>query len=643
MKNHKTGFLVLMLSLASAFLLQSCNDTPSDLPTPPEQTATITVPSAITLSGDGSSAEVEVTLSNDAVWSASVVNTDATWCSLTPMSGKGSGKFMVTAAANEDRTARSIDIAITTGFKTATVTINQKDTLGVNAPDVVMISNDGGTTTIDVQANTLWEIRKADLRANWIEFTPNHGTGKGDVTFTLQPNTLLAERSVEIIFSAGNATRVITVSQQNIKGTTYLTDSVALVALYNATDGKGWSNPWNLKQPISTWKGVTLEDVDGKLRVTALALPSRQLDGSVPLELGNLICLRKLDLSFNSLKGDLPEQIGNLTQLTELNLAANKFVGAISHSVTKLIGLTRLDLNRNRFNTFPVEICQLEHLEAIYLGDNELTALPGEVLQMSNLEYLYLDNNFLTALPSGLDKMPNLIYLHASHNKIKGALPPEIGNMAQLQSLRLEYNEFSGSIPSSYANLSSLEYIYLNDNDLTGSLPDMSQMINLKTLHMSKNRMTGDIPTFGKNGLLSALTQIFLSDNQLTGQLTEDIRNLTDLEVIYIDHNLLNGMLPLGALSDKTHNYPSNPSWESYLYLNKLTALVLNDNQITGSVPVGLVERLEAYNPSFNTSGFKLNNNNLTGPLDASFKGLATRFNFVENLYPQRNGVVLSY
>lgn len=643
MKNHKTGLLVLMLSLASAFLLQSCTDSPTDLPTPPEQTATITVPSALTLSNDGSSTEVAVTLSNDAVWSAAPASTDAAWCSLTPMSGKGSGKFMVTAAANKDRIARSVDIIITTGFKTATVTINQKDTMGVSANDVVMVGNEGGTTTIDVQANTLWEVRSADLHAQWIEFTPDHGTGKDEVTFTLQPNKLLAQRSVEIIFSAGNATRVITILQQEIKEATYHTDSLALVALYNATDGKGWTNPWNLKQPISTWKGVTVEKVDEKLRVTVLTLPSRQLDGSVPLELGNLICLKKLDLSFNSLKGDLPEQIGNLTQLTELNLAANKFVGAISHSVTKLTGLTELHLNKNRFNTFPVEICQLEHLEIIHLEDNELTAMPGEVSQMSNLEYLYLDNNQLTALPSGLDKMPKLIYLHASNNKIKGALPSEIGNMAQLQSLRLEYNEFSGSIPSGYANLSSLEYIYLNDNDLTGSLPDMSQMTNLKTLQMNNNQLTGDIPTFGKNGLLAALQEIFLSNNQLTGQLTEDIRNLPDLEVIYIESNLLGGTLPTGALSDMTNDYPDYPSWESYLYLKKLTALVLNDNQITGSVPVGLVERLTQYKPAFNTLGFKLNNNNLTGPLDASFQSLANKFNFARNLYPQRNGVVLGY
>ncbi len=32
-------------------------------------------------------------------------------------------------------------------------------------------------------------------------------------------------------------------------------DSLALVALYNATDGANWTNTWNLNDPMSTWYG----------------------------------------------------------------------------------------------------------------------------------------------------------------------------------------------------------------------------------------------------------------------------------------------------------------------------------------------------------------------------------------------------
>lgn len=34
------------------------------------------------------------------------------------------------------------------------------------------------------------------------------------------------------------------------------TDSLALVALYDATNGSSWSNPWNRNLPITEWDGI---------------------------------------------------------------------------------------------------------------------------------------------------------------------------------------------------------------------------------------------------------------------------------------------------------------------------------------------------------------------------------------------------
>ena len=57
------------------------------------------------------------------------------------------------------------------------------------------------------------------------------------------------------------------------KAQTLEQDSLALVALYDSTDGANWSNPWDLNTPISTWNGVT---VSGE-RVITVSLPFRQL------------------------------------------------------------------------------------------------------------------------------------------------------------------------------------------------------------------------------------------------------------------------------------------------------------------------------------------------------------------------------
>lgn len=636
MTKNKTGFLVLMLLSTSTLLLSSCEQTAQPTP-PPVEKVVITLPSSLTLSNDGSSSEVQLTLSNDDQWSIAKADPGAAWCTITPTTGKGSAKFVVTAASNNDRLTKSIDIIVTCGESTAIMTVQQKDTLNVKHQGDMIVSNEGETRTIEVQANTAWEVIQLDFRASWVKFTPKHGVGKGEVEFTIAPNKLLTARNTEISFSAGNATRVIKIFQQNIPEATSKTDSLALVALYNATDGKGWSQRWDISQPVALWKGVTVAQVDGKTRVTALRLPSRGLDGTIPLEIGNLTCLEALDLSSNAIKGDLPEQVANLTKLKELNLSTNKFEGAISQNITKLTNLTRLDLQKNRFNLFPVEICQLQKLEYIHLAYNELSSLPGEISQMSSLEFLYLDNNQLTEFPKGLENTPKLQYFHAYNNKIKGQLPQAVGQMLSLVSLRLEHNELTGEIPANFSNLKNLQYLYLSDNKLSGSLPDMSAMTKLSTLSIMRNELSGNVPEFGKNGLLIALKTIELSGNKLKGELTENLRYLTMLEGLYLSSNLIEGSLPVETLGELD-------GW-AMSYLPKLKAFAIDDNYIRGTLPAGLATRLTQYSPSFNKSQFRVNNNYLTGPVPREFKGnygnTPTQFNFAENLYPQRDGVVL--
>lgn len=646
MKKNRTGILVLILSVASALVIQSCKRSDPEPPKPPTPPVSITLPESITLSNDGESSQIELSLSDPSDWSVTLSDPAAQWCNLVTSSGKGSGHLVITAAANENRTARQVNVVVTSGLTTASVTIYQRDTLGVDSQDHLIVSNQGSDIVIPVEANTMWEVRPADPRTYWVGISPDHGTKAQSITLSIEPNQYITERSAEIVFIAGNATRVIQILQQNIPQATYQTDSLALVALYNATDGKGWTNPWNLKLPIANWKGVKLEMVEDQMRVTELRLPSRGLDGEVPLDLGNLLCLKTLDLSYNAIKGDLPSEVGNLTQLEELNLSNNKFVGSISLTITKLAKLKRLDLQQNRFSIFPVEICQLQELEYLHLANNELTDLPGEISQMSNLKSLYLDNNQLTALPAGLDKAPKLEYLHAAFNQIEGQLPQAIADMPNLVSLRLEHNKLTGPIPADYSRLTKLKYIYMGNNELSGNLPDMSAMTVLETLDIAENKLSGAIPEFGRGGLLASLQHVFLSNNELTGELTEDLRNLTRLIDLYIDNNRLTGTLPADALGAMTNKYPGNPSWESLLYLPKLVALVLNDNYLTGSIPTGLANRLESYSPAFNKSGFRLNNNNLNGPVPKAFHGaygsLPDNYKFAANVYPQRNGVTLT-
>ena len=183
---------------------------------------------------------------------------------------------------------------------------------------------------------------------------------------------------------------------------TAATDRAALVALYNATSGPNWTidTNWLTTAALSEWYGVTT-DVDG--RVTHVYLAQNELNGELPVELGDLTNLQILYLNQNMLSGAIPVALGKLTNLEQLSLSQNMLSGEI-----------------------PAELGDLTNLRQLYLAQNELS---GEI-------------------PAALgDKLTNLEQLSLSQNMLSGAIPAALGDLASLQILYLAQNELSGEIP----------------------------------------------------------------------------------------------------------------------------------------------------------------------------------------------------
>src|SRR5271154_5674374 len=77
-------------------------------------------------------------------------------------------------------------------------------------------------------------------------------------------------------------------------------DSLALVALYNNTNGPSWTVHTNWLIPdstVSTWTGVS---VTGN-RVTQIQLPANGLSGTIPTLIDSLTSLTNLNVSNNTL------------------------------------------------------------------------------------------------------------------------------------------------------------------------------------------------------------------------------------------------------------------------------------------------------------------------------------------------------
>jgi gliding motility-associated-like protein len=127
-------------------------------------------------------------------------------------------------------------------------------------------------------------------------------------------------------------------------------DQPALVALYNATAGAGWTNPWDLTKPITEWAGVTVNPTT--LKVTKIDLSNRNLVGTLPAAFFALSDITELRLNNNKLTGVVPDALNSLKELTLLYLHENQFIWKFP-AIADLTKLVKLNLSKNRFRTLP--------------------------------------------------------------------------------------------------------------------------------------------------------------------------------------------------------------------------------------------------------------------------------------------------
>lgn len=344
-------------------------------------------------------------------------------------------------------------------------------------------------------------------------------------------------------------------------------DSVALVALYNATNGPEWplENKW-LKEPIRKWLGVKTERVDGERRVTSVILSNMKLKGQLPRELKSLTALKKLDLSYNKdLKGDLIEEVFELKELTTLNLRFTGLTGTLSPAVGQLTSLDTLDLW-----TSPWDLNGTEYNPNPDVMTGEL---PAELGDLKQIRFLRLGRQGFTGeLPEQMGGMTNLSYLDVARCRLSGGIPASFGNLKNLQTFFADKNRFDQPLPEELCQAESLLELYLNDNEIPGQIPEaIGDLRNLNALDLDNNRLTGVIPA--SIDKLEKLGLLYLNDNQLEGPIPAGICTMhPGLIKADLSNNNLTGNVP-----EITPNSFMGGAW--------YTSLVVYGNKLTGSIP----------------------------------------------------------
>lgn len=449
------------------------------------------------------------------------------------------------------------------------------------------------------------------------------GTYKVEVTNVSLPALTLQSNIVDIPFV------------KSVDSSIALQDSLALVDLYNSTNGSAWTNKTNwLNGDVRTWHGVTVK----KGRVTIIVLRQNNLSGTLPATLNSFSALLKLDVSSNKISGTIPVNIGQVKTLRQLFLSRNKFSGAIPREIGDLPDLIHLVLHENSFTSIPGEIGNLRKLKILNLGQNNFLnkPIPPEIGNLTNLYALGLSRNiFAGTLPASFGNLVNLKkldlffmnlngplpdlsaltlleHVDMSANHITGEIPSYMGNMHALKFLNLGSNEFEGPIPSTFSNLTNMEQLLLRGNKLTGDIPAwIGNFTKLKALDLSENGIAGEIPASFAN--LTNLTSLFLSAINIGTEIPATLAGLTQLKQLGLNGSGMKGTIP-EFLSDFTNleilfldnnkltgNIPS--SWAN---LTKMKILLLSSNQLEGPIPPGICAfpRLAHIGLSFNKFTF---------------------------------------
>lgn len=257
-------------------------------------------------------------------------------------------------------------------------------------------------------------------------------------------------------------------------------DSLALVALYEATGGDNWTEKenWLTGSPVGDWYGVTVSEG----RVTWLILYENNLTGDLPDEIGQLTGLTLLDLASNHLTGTIPESIGNLTELISLELYVNNLNSPLPATLTGCTALEQVLLYRNEMSgPFPEVLLDMPRLRRIELGSNNFAGpIPAAINQLTNLTLLGLDrNNFSGQMPY-IGDLQQMREMHLSYNNLEGELDDFMGYFPVLYYFTIDGNNFTGCVREHYFDPDWIHFFDFSANnfDCLGNFVDYVFRLN---------------------------------------------------------------------------------------------------------------------------------------------------------------------
>ncbi|KAG8365967.1 hypothetical protein BUALT_Bualt17G0027000 [Buddleja alternifolia] len=87
----------------------------------------------------------------------------------------------------------------------------------------------------------------------------------------------------------------------------------------------------------------------------------------------------------------------------------------------------------------------------------------------------------------------------------------------RITKILLSGKNLKGEIPPELKNMEGLTELWLDGNSLNGTIPDISNLVNLKILHLENNQLTGHLPSYV--GSFPYLQELYIQNNSLSGEI----------------------------------------------------------------------------------------------------------------------------
>lgn len=390
-------------------------------------------------------------------------------------------------------------------------------------------------------------------------------------------------------------------------------DSLALVAIYNATNGPEWEPGWNLEDPIETWDGVST--FAGC--ITRLDLSYKGLSGVLPRDILQLGCLKYLNIAGNYLDFASMEFVILEAPTLDFVYAPQEPVyeplDTIGNEGDRMVFETKVGGDNNLYQWFKDE--EVFDQNGVY---DSLVLDPLSVEEHLGVYTAEIRNRIATELilkrePITLDIIPQLsspdsLWLVEFFQRTGGEswrIPWDLERpirtwyglefrQGRLVGINLQNNQLSGQLPDIFdidtvGLIEQLELLNLSGNNLEGALPpSLAQVSNLRYLDLSGNGFSGAIPE--EYGRLTQLTTLWLSNNELTS--LPDSIGWINLRNLLLDGNLLTSLPPGLQNAEKLSllDISRNPiaTLPESLCLSALRELYANQMGL-GSLPDSLV------------------------------------------------------